>query len=890
MMEERKRLEQRFHELHMRNSLYWRPLNAAVSNGDIESVRQVLQGGAQVKLYSLLCMPSLHWVQDHTLVELLLQHNADPDAKDEVLTMAAKRGHRKTVEVLLKHKADPNATDGEGNTPLILASRNRRGSVGAGAEQEYVEIVNLILKHGASADKKGSGDRTALHEAATYGNDTIIDVLLKYKTDPNTTDGEGNTPLILASSGGRTCRWDDRVFREKAGNREEYVETVKLLLNNGSSSSQGNNRGITALHEASRYGQNTIVKLLLQHKADPNATDMSDNTPLILAARGGRAWNRRGVPVLHGEAGNGQEYVETVRLLLIHGSSSSKGNKCGITALHKAAKYEQNTIVELLLEHKADQNAVDDEGNTPLMSAVMSMYGKKDETMSLLLSYGAHLEERDIRGRNVLHYATEIGHHSAVEVLLQHNADPNATDGYGKTPLTLTAIEDHGDITRLLLSHGANIEHKDLEGKTSLQWALEKGNYSTVELLLQYKADSNTTDKWKNISLIDAAERGHIETVRLLLDHGAKLNQQSRDGETALHAAVLGRHCPTIELLLHGAQKDVRATTTRQYELVDLLLMNGADPNITNKDGNTPLMLAVDKFSLTTISIIEIFLKSGANPRMKTRDQKENINFFAMNMMKNECVYTTVTLLEDSDDVTASMLERRDEDGRSLLHAAAHLQNHACLEKLLNSGANVNAKDDNKDTPLHLALRYYKKEWSLFGKSAPQCAKILLDRGAEVEGHGARGQTVLHEAASKGNKDTIEFLLRYDVNINMTEDAGNTPLKLALDNEKQDCAVMMMQRGAKLHGSDKSAASSGNMVSLIHIAIQHFRLKGTSLRPTSKWSSARSSSVHRAFVEPRRALDVIFFCMAQKWHTQKKIKSSARRCSMNARPVCSASA
>ncbi len=890
MEEEQETLPQRFEELQMRNPWFFTPLAEAVSNRDIDNVYRLLQGGAQVKLSSLMSMPSLyHWVQNHTLVDLLLQHDTDQNATDKLLAVAAERGHRKTVEVLLKYKTDPNATDGEGNTPLILASSGgRAGRWGFRVEdvQEYVKTVRLLLIHGSSSSHKGFHGITALHEAAEYGQNIIVELLLEHNADPNVTDEEGNTPLMLAASRGHVGG------REWLCIGQEYVETIRLLLKHGATADQKGSRGRTALHDAATYGYHTIVDGLLQHNADPNVTDEDGNTPLMFAAGTPYAFNKH------------SRLVKTVEVLLSHGAKLEQKNNEGRTSLHWAAEMGHHSTVEVLLQHNADPNVTDKERNSPLISAAKKGHV---EIVRMLLSHGALPNWNGNRDTTALYWAAANGHHSIVELLLQHNADPNAADSDGKTPLIVAAKEGHAEIARLLLSHAANIEHKDLGGKTSLQWALEKGNYSTVELLLQHKADPNTTDMWKNISLIDAAKQGHVETVRVLLNQGVKLDQQSRHWGRALHAAVLGRHCPIVELLLeykadpnvtdvngntplilaasrgnveivqvllshgvklqdgpgkaaftcavqaghhsvvklflqhkadpnavlsiilaakagydergdtvpffrsipgiietvkvllsHGAQieqKDLSsktslhwATLTRHYELVDLLLMNGADPNIPDKDGSTPFMLAVNQMD---DYIIEIFLKSGAISRMK------------------------------DDDVT-SLIRHRDKNGRSVLHAAAHLQNAAFLTKLLSIGANTNAEDNNRDTPLHLALRNDKKGWSLFGmKDIPQCAKILLDRGAEVKGHGAGGKSVLHEAAGKGDKDIIEFLLKYNVNINMTDDAGNTPLKLALENERQDCAMMMMQHGAKLHGSDKTVAGSGNMVSLIHIAIRH---------------------------------------------------------------------
>ncbi len=468
---------------------------------------------------------------------------------------------------------------------------------------------------------------------------------------------------------------------------------------------------------------------------------------------------------------------------------------------------------------------------------------------------------------SAMYYAALEGNLTKLKRLVQEGHDVKQRIQDGWTPLTVAAGEGHTDCIEWLLQHGAKLEGRSYLGRTALHHAAGNGHHSTVELLLQHKANPNATDKYGDSPIILAVRNNHYETVEMLLNNNANTARSSNKNETVadifkqqitLQGATKKGCLKIIEFLLeNGANSENRdvhgrtalhwAAATGNNSIIKLLLKYKMNVDVIDKEGKTPAVLAAHEEKFDTVDLL---LKSGANPSMTSKQQKSVKDILKENItiskaLENQHNYITMALLEDSVDVT-SIAKHKDKNGNTLLHVAAHLQNPVCLEKLMKSGANLNAEDNNRDTPLHLALRQYKIERSWFGKNEPQCAKILLDRGAEVEGHGAggrtvlheaasrgaidiiefllkynvninmtdnAGKTVLHEAASKGNTDMIKFLLKYNVNINMTDKAGNTPLKLALDDEKQECAMMMMQRGAKLHGSDKSSTvEPGNMV------------------------------------------------------------------------------
>jgi ankyrin repeat protein len=141
-----------------------------------------------------------------------------------------------------------------------------------------LEIVDLLLEHGADPDAQDAAGTTPLIEAVNFGAVANAELLLRKGANPNLPNLNGDTPLHRAVS-------------------RDFVMT-KLLLENSANPNLKNKRGRTPLHYASggpaddtnRLGPNgrlipdpRVVKVLLAHQADPNVTDDDGVTPLYYA-------------------------------------------------------------------------------------------------------------------------------------------------------------------------------------------------------------------------------------------------------------------------------------------------------------------------------------------------------------------------------------------------------------------------------------------------------------------------------------------------------------------------------------------------------------------------------------------------------------------------------
>ncbi len=161
--------------------------------------------------------------------------------------------------------------------------------------------------------------------------------------------------------------------------------------------------------------------------------------------------------------------LKTVEAFLITGTSVDTRDKTDSTPLHRAASSGHRQIMELLLTHKADINAVNSKKQTPLHHACL--YDRVGAAM-YLISKGADLEAEDTSGKTALHIATDERNTKMITMLVMKGSIINACDNEGKTPLHHAALYNTTDIAELLITRGADIRIKDKSGRTPLDCAI----------------------------------------------------------------------------------------------------------------------------------------------------------------------------------------------------------------------------------------------------------------------------------------------------------------------------------------------------------------------------------------------------------------------------------
>jgi ankyrin repeat protein len=324
------------------------PLHVSSRLGHVEISRVLLKHGADIEARDIFYFSALEWATLNGHVELaqvFLEHGADANAQDKKsctpLYWASGAGRLAVAQVLLSHGADVTAQCEDSLTPLHQA--------------ENEEVARLLLEHGADANALDINNRTPLHGVSQLGRVGVARVLLEHGVDVNAQDNERCTPLYLAS-----------FWRRPA--------VSQVLLSHGADVSAQCEDKETPLHRAVNE---EVARLLLEHGADANALDINNRTPL------------------HGVSELG--CVGAARVLLEHGADANARDANDATPLHLVPKPEYNRytyddeegcpgVVRLLLQYSSDIHARDDEGRTPFMRATEEEH---HEIMQLLLEHGA---------------------------------------------------------------------------------------------------------------------------------------------------------------------------------------------------------------------------------------------------------------------------------------------------------------------------------------------------------------------------------------------------------------------------------------------------------------------------------------------------------------------
>ena len=350
-----------------------------------------------------------------------------------------------------------------------------------------------------------------------------------------------------------------------------------------------------------------------------------------------------------------------------------------------------------------------------------------------------------------------------IQLLIERGADVDTPNKDHITPLHLASLCQHLELVRVLLDHGANVHAEDSQGLTPLHKLFTNTDASkdvlgVVQVFLERGTDVNTPTKDHITPLHMASYHQHVESVRVLLDHGANVNAEDSQGWTALHRVFENP----------GASKDVLV-------LVQLLLERGADVNALTKDHITPLHLAS---SILHLESVRVLLDHGANFHAEDSQGWTALHKVFSNPVASKDVLVLVQLLL----VRGADVNTRNKNHITPLHLAAYHQHTESAQVLLNHGANVHAKDNMGQTPLHGAFfkhpKYYPGDYVI-----PQ---LLLRHGADVNARDGHHQTPLHLALCSGCFEGPWVLLKHEADLNVENKEGKTPFQLAQERLKEE--------------------------------------------------------------------------------------------------------
>jgi ankyrin repeat protein len=556
---------------------------------------------------------------------------ADDSGRSVLMAAAALDGDDTTVlDFLLARRLRPNDKDRAGRTVLMYlaaggcSSSKARSLLSAGADPDlqdakgFTALMQLIESHSTSEEC----GRTAL---------LLIDRMRRV----DQTDNSGRTALMLAAAASR----DPGEVR--------IVNALHSKINNVNSKDAAGASALLMAVRTAEYGANAtaVAIALVKGGADVNLRGPGGTTPLLAALTGG--------PL----------------------SASDEIDPA----------FSRSSLVRLLVENGANVNLSDDTGLTPLMAAAMNetpATGRAESLISprlrLLLSRGANVNAVDKDGRTALMLASSAfpGSVACVKALLEHKATVNVADLQGQTPLMFaahaerpgaTTLLDTGlDRVRLLLDAGANIQARDKRGRSPVAWAAEShyGDIRIAKELLSDRDGYEQDDLSGRTLLMKAITRDDDELMDFLLS--------SR--RVAVNA-VDGGHATALLVLARSSVTGWTISEERAAARIEALIAHGADPDISDRDGRTPLMYFA-QYSYRGSRFIQSLISHGSNVEARDHSGKTALMYAVENAAhsvedrfhdaaENIRVLVTANARVDAQDGTGrSVMEYANGDGK----------------------------------------------------------------------------------------------------------------------------------------------------------------------------------------------------------------------------------
>lgn len=514
-----------------RDNDLWSLFEASAS-GDLPAVERLVQARPDLVNAQYNYTPAIHFaVREGRLevAEYLIGHGAETvdyrtyPFQDSLLTIAEDREDREMADLLRNVAAQRFPVAPGLATFLDAAKRGDRNAIRAA----------LAVDPAMARQSDGTGD-TALHRAAEMGDLEMMGELIAAGAVVDAARADGYQPVHCALHRGRKSP-------------EQARATAKFLLENGAA---------YTIYLAAVLGDTAYVREALQRdRSQANHADTQWWRPITAAAR--------------------RKDFEMVKLLLEHGADPNlpeDGAPVG-QALWTAVYLDQFEMVKLLLEHGANPNtspessgsAVGHARDNPEVLALLLQYGALEGPRSPFDEFGRLIEERRLDelekrlretglmsrqeeaswGEGILGGPANAGDLQLIEVLMRCGARVPDVTKWGRY-----YYFKHVNVAQYLLEHGMNANHRSWQEVTLLHDMAHEGSVEKARMLLDHGADVDAIDgEYRSTPLGFAARWNQPDVALLLIERGADTNRAGADWSRPLAWARRKGHPAMIELL-----------------------------------------------------------------------------------------------------------------------------------------------------------------------------------------------------------------------------------------------------------------------------------------------------------------------------------------------------
>ncbi|ORX49634.1 ankyrin [Piromyces finnis] len=632
---------------------------------------------------------------------------------------------------------------------------------------------NNILKIHQKDENKDS----MLIYSIQHGCEKVVKYLIDKGADINEQNGSGDVPLSIAI-------------------KKRKVDSFKLLIDNGADKSFTNNSNESLYDINKKYNNTEYQKVYIQINSILNHSIKNDNN-----------YSSIKLAIISNN-------IIVVKELLEKDPANIESINKNIEIFKILVKKNSIEMIKCLVEHHLNVNAKDSQGFTPLIYAIME---ENEMIIKYLITNGSNLTSinhinieselfksilkmdksenlqsfhllniiyhNSIKGNQndnnydpIICFSIIHGKESLVQYLIDQGADVNSYSRSYKCPLILAIQTAKENIVKCLIRNGAKLNN--YKENPPLVEAIKTNNENIIKYLIECGIDINerSHNVGSDTSLTVAIKNNNENLVKYLIEYGVEMNTEINQGESALIYAVRNQNMNIIQYLVEsGADVNYKlcfnsplleSIVSSNENIIKYLIDVGADVNVTNKDGESPLDLAI-KNNMEGIINYLIYHKAKIDPNALIEASRTN----NLNIVKY--------LIDNGADIKTS---------NTPLNLAIQNRNEAMVKYLIYCGADVN-KSENL-LPLVIAINNNDERF----------VKLLIQCGADInmDGGGYFVNIPLVCAVKNNNENLSRYLIQCGADINRCRQMYETPLIYAIQNENENLIRFLVDSGANI--------------------------------------------------------------------------------------------